>query len=376
MKTLVEASSAYTVGAGIGRYARNVLDHLLREGTGHQWVLSHTRPDAGEPVYWHAPGGPNVREIPLPVTRRNADRLWHRLRIPLDLQLLAGRADVLYSPDFMAPPAARVPRMITVHDLAFMTHPEYTTAGLSRFLTDVVPRQIIAARKVAVVSESVKADLVNVLGVPEEKIVVARNGVNERFFGARPLDEVRRAALGLPARYFLMVGTIEPRKNHLNTLRAFERSGVGKDMPLVLAGRPGWAYEAALEKANELAGRGIVRLLDYVPEPDLPGLYAGAQAVLYPSITEGFGLPIIEAFATGSPVLTGTAPALKEVGGRHAAFADPLDIDELASRIRELADGDPSDLAARASRQAWAFTFSWPETGAIILETLTRLAES
>ena len=376
MKTLIEASSAYTVAAGIGRYARNVLECLICEGGDNQWVLSHTRPERDEAVYWRTPDNANVREVSLPLTRRNADRMWHRLRIPLDLQLIAGRADLLYSPDFMAPPTVRVPRMITVHDLAFMTHPQYTTAGLTNFLSTVVPRQIHGAGKVAVVTEAVKLDLMDILGVPEDKIVVARNGVDERFFSAQPLDASRRSELGMPERYFLMVGTIEPRKNHLNTLRAFEQSGVGRDIPLLLVGKPGWAYEAAMEKATELSARGIVKLMDYVPEQDLTGLYAGAHAVLYPSVTEGFGLPIIEAFATGSPVLTGTAPALREVGGPEARYADPLDVEALSAGIRELAESDPANQASRQSRQVWARTFSWKTTGRIVLDTLTELAGS
>ena len=374
MKTLVEATSAYTVGAGVGRYARNVLDVVLQEGAEHQWTLVHARQDRGAPLYWDPPTGPHVRARALPVTRRNADRLWHRLRVPLDVQLLTGRGDVLYSPDFMAPPAIGVPRMITVHDIAFLTHPAYTTQGLRDFLSAVVPREIRSAARVAVVSEAVRIDLIEVLGVPSEKIVVARNGVDRRFLEARPLAAERRQSFGIPDRYLLMVGTIEPRKNHLNTLLAFERSGVGKEIPLILAGRPGWAFEEALEKAHELAARGIVKLLDYVPEQDLPGLYAGAHAVLYPSITEGFGLPIVEALATGTAVLTGTAPALREVGGAFARYADPLNIDELVEHLLALAAADDGSEVEQEARRAWARTFSWEETGATVLRTLEELA--
>lgn len=374
MKTLVDASSAYIVAAGIGRYSRNVLEHLIRNGDQHEWVLAHTRPAKGDREYWKTPDATNVRDVGIPISRRNADRLWHRLRLPIDLRLFAGRGDVLYSPDFMAPPTAGMPRMITVHDLAFMTHPDYTTPGMRSFLDGVVPRQVRDATRIAVVSEATGHDLVDLLQVPEEKIVLARNGVDERFFTAEHLDQERRVALGVPNRYFLMVGTIEPRKNHLNTLKAFERSGVGDSMPLLIAGRPGWAYEAALEKAKELSSRGIVRLLDYVPENDLPGLYAGAQALLYPSIAEGFGLPIIEAFATGTAVLTGNAPALREVGGAQALYAEPLDIEELTERIVQMADLDMDDHEARDARRRWARQFTWSETGDRVLQALTGLA--
>lgn len=374
MRTLIEASSAYNVGAGIGRYARNVLGYLIEQGQDDSWVLVRARQVLDEPVYWQTPAGENVRDKRLPFTRRNADRVWHRLRLPIDLRFFAGRGDVLYSPEFMAPPATRMPRMITVHDLAFLTHPDYTTPALRQFLGDVVPRQVAQAERIAVVSEAVGWDLIERLQIAEDRVVVARNGVEGRFFDAVPLDSYRRRALGIPDRYFLMVGTIEPRKNHLKTLRAFELAGVGKDMPLLLAGRPGWAYEATLEKVRELQARGLVKMLHYVPEDDLPGLYAGAQAVLYPSVTEGFGIPVIEALATGRPVLTGTAPALREVGGHQASYADPLDLEELTDRIRELASSTGEDSRVRAARRAWARQFSWDAPGRVVLDSLREIA--
>lgn len=374
MKTLIEASSAYNVGAGIGRYARNILGHLIENGRDDVWVLSRARQAQGEPIYWQTPDGANVRDVTLPFTRRNADRMWHRLRLPMDLRVFAGRGDVLYSPEFMAPPTARMPRMITVHDLAFITHPEYTTEALRAFLSGVVPTQVERAQRVAVVSEAVKHDLIEHLNVAEDKIIVARNGVDHRFFQARPLDPARRSTLGIPDHYFLMVGTIEPRKNHVNTFRAFEQSGVGIEMPLVLAGRPGWAYEAALKKANELESRGLVKLLDYVHDDDLPGLYAGADAFLYPSITEGFGIPIIEALATGTPVLTGTAAALREVGGDQAWYADPLDIEALSARMQQIAEIGRGNSSVREARRAWARQFSWSDTGGLVMKSLQELA--
>lgn len=375
MRTLIEASSAYNVGAGIGRYARNVLGYLVEHGQDDDtWVLSRARQVQDELVYWETPDGIHVRDVRLPFTRRNADRMWHRLRLPVDLRLFAGRGDVLYSPEFMAPPTARMPRMITVHDLAFITHPEYTTEALRAFLGEVVPRQVEQARRIAVVSEAGRRDLIEQLRVPEEKVVVARNGVDQRFLDATPLGRDRRAALGVPDRYFLMVGTIEPRKNHLNTLRAFERAGVAEDMPLLLAGRPGWAYDAALEKARDMQSRGFVKMLDYVPEVDLPGLYAGAQAVLYPSVTEGFGIPVIEALAAGRPVLTGNAAALREVGGDQARYADPLDLEELTAQIRALAEPGAEGPDVSEVRRAWARRFSWDKTGRIVLDSLREIA--
>lgn len=370
MQTLIEASAAFTQFAGIGRYARNIISRLVAIDDTDRWTLVTTRPNPDIPF------GPEIcgrtRLVRLPFDRRNADRLWFRLRLPVDVRLFAGRADVVYSPDFTAPPMFGVPRMITVHDLAFLTHPETTTEPLRRYLEDVVPRETARADHVAVVSEATRDDVVRLLGVPVEKVVVARNGVDRRFFEARPPTEIERTRLGLPERYVLMVGTIEPRKNHLNAMRAYELSGLGPNIPLVLIGRPGWGYEKALAEAQRLAGRGVVVMPSYMPDADLPAVYAGATALLYPSWTEGFGLPIAEALAAGTPVITGTAPALREVGGKHAHYAGPADVEGLAALIRSAPDLDRGS-GARRLRQEWARQFSWDSSTSTVYESLRAM---
>lgn len=374
MRTLIEASAAFDQGAGIGRYSRNIISRLLALPGDQTWTLLRAPEEHGnDPRYFSPPGRPGVKMVTLPFNRRNADRIWHRLDLPLDARIFAGGADVIYSPDFTAPPMARVPRMITVHDLAFLTHPDTTTDALRRYLERVVPRQVERADRVAVVSEATKAAVKELLSVPEEKIVLARNAVDQRFRDATPLPGEDRQRLGLPDRYLLMLGTIEPRKNHLNALRALEASGVGRDVPLVVAGRPGWGYEEALALAEELQQKGMVRLLSYVPESDLPGLIAGATAMLYPSWTEGFGLPVVEALATGIPVITGTAPALREVGGPYARYADPANIDAIARHIQDVVEQDSTD-DERQQRREWTDQFSWDSSTASVFDSLHRLA--
>lgn len=373
MRTLIEASAGFDQGAGIGRYARNIVSRLIDVGADDEsWVLLRAPAERGKPPLLDVPVSPNIRAVTLPFSRRNADRIWFRARVPLDVRLFGRGADVVYSPDFTAPPVFGVPRMVTVHDLAFLTHPRHTTDALRRYLEDVVPRQVAVADKVVVVSNATREDVIRLLGVSEHKIVVARNGVDDRFYRARSLTEHARERLGLPKRYLLMVGTIEPRKNHVNTLRAFEHSGVGKDFPLVISGRPGWGYEPAMAEAERLAGHGLVHVPAYVPDVDLPSLYAGATALLYPSWTEGFGLPIAEALAAGIPVITGTAPALREVGGDEALYAEPDDIDGLAEKIRRVVESVSTD-ADRERRRTWTRQFSWDSSTFTVLENLRML---
>jgi glycosyltransferase involved in cell wall biosynthesis len=373
VKTLVEASAAFGQGAGIGRYARNIITRLVDASDDDDWVLVCAPLEKSTTSYFDPGRSGRVKVVTLPFSRRNADRLWFRLRAPIDIRLLGGRGDAVYSPDFTAPPMVGVPRLITVHDLAFMTHPGHTTEALRRYLEDVVPREVARADKVAVVSHATRKDVVRLLGVPEDKVDVVPNGVDDRFYRAAPLDRAARTRLGLPERYLLMVGTIEPRKNHMNAMRALERSRVGNHLPLVIAGRTGWAYEETIAEARRLANRGLVHLLDYFPDEDLPGLYAGAKAVLYPSWTEGFGLPVVEALASGVPVVTGTAPALREVGGDEALYVDPDDVGGLAERIREVAEQE-SSYDDRARRQQWTRRFSWDSSTSIVLECLRDLS--
>jgi glycosyltransferase involved in cell wall biosynthesis len=376
MKTLIEASAAFDQGAGIGRYSRNIVSRLLAMPGDDRWMLLRAPEQMrGSTSFFDERLPDTARVITLPLSRRNADRLWFRLRLPLDARLFAGGADVVYSPDFTAPPMAGVPRMVTVHDLAFLTHPDKTTDALRRYLEKVVPRQVEQADKVAVVSYATREDVRGLLGVPAHKIVVARNAVDERFYRARPLGEHERNRLGIPDRYLLMVGTVEPRKNHLGALRALEASGAGEDVPLVIAGKPGWGFEEAMSVAEGMYERGLVRLPNYVPDVDLPGLVAGATAMLYPSWTEGFGLPIAEAMATGIPVITGTAPALREVGGDLALYAHPEDVDGLAEHIRTVV-GQPSTDSERRARREWTRQFSWDSSTTIVLESLREIAHT
>lgn len=372
MRILVEASAAYNQGAGIGRYSRNILQRLIPLGSTDTFTLLRA-PEDRLVSRFDESAWPNARLKTLPFNRRNADRLWHRLQMPLDARLFSGRADVVYSPDFTAPPALGVPRIITVHDLAFLTHPEHTTNALRSYLETVVPRQIKQAELVVAVSYATAEDLQRYYGVRSDKIVVARNAVDERFYGAEAASDDRKARLKLPERYFVMLGTIEPRKNHALALDAIERSGIGTTSPLVIVGRPGWGHESIMQRIGALQTRGLVRHLPDVEDRDLPSIIAGSQAMVYPSWTEGFGLPVLEAMATGTPVITSTAPALMEVGGAFAAYVDPADVDALADLLSNLAEAQ-IDPMSRNERINWTRQFSWDSSTSTVYDAIAKIS--
>lgn len=372
MRVLVEASAAYNQGAGIGRYSRNILQRLIPLAETSRFTLMRAPEDRSISRFDASPW-PNARLRTLPFDRRDADRIWFRLRAPIDARLFAGTADVVYSPDFTAPPMWRVPRMITVHDLAFLTHPHHTTDALRRYLESVVPRQVESADLIAMVSNATAEDVQRYYGVPDSKIVLARNAVDESFYGARLLTPAEKQRLHLPERYFVMLGTIEPRKNHSLALDAIQRSGVGKSAPLVIIGRPGWGHESIMERIRELQRQGVVIHLQNITDEELPAIVASSHAMVYPSWTEGFGLPVAEAMATGVPVITSTAPALREVGGDLAMYVDPQDADTLAEHLRAMAETTVGHNA-REARISWTRQFSWDFSTSTVYDALQKIS--
>jgi glycosyltransferase involved in cell wall biosynthesis len=371
MRLLVDDSAAFNQGAGIGRYARNVLPAAVRRLPSARVTLWYAPSGPGPAPFGQATSDgfrgmatPRIRRSPL--SRRRMDQLWFRARMPLPVQVLAGPADLIYSPDFTAPPSGRTPRVVTVHDLAFIVRPESAPAALRRYLSAVVPRQIEGAARVVAVSEATRRDLIERLGADPARIALVPNGVEDRFFAPSPLAEATRARLGVPADYLLTVGTLEPRKNHQQLFRAIELLDGRAELPLVVAGRPGWDFEPILRAAEPLRRRGRIILLDYVPDAELPGLYAGAAAVVYPSWYEGFGLPVVEALAAGVPVVASDVPALVEVAGNSAILVDPGRPEAIAEAIeRSLGPEQRSDAECERRRRQ-ARRYSWDASGEIL----------
>lgn len=378
LRLAVDDSAAFNQGAGIGRYARNLVPattKLLADVDVNLWYAP-VRPGAAEfdeatLAAFAGQPPPGVRRGPL--SRRRMDQLWFRARVPMPFRVVAGRADLVYSPDFTAPPDLRTPRIVTVHDLAFLLRPEFAPGPLRHYLSSVVPRQVKGAARIIAVSETTARDLQERLKVVPSRISVVPNGVDDRFFAAQPLNAVERTSLGVPSDYLLTVGTLEPRKNHLTLLAALDRLSSGSTLPLVVAGRKGWDYEPILKAMDPLRQRGRVVLLDYVSDAVLPSLYAGAAAVIYPSWYEGFGLPVLEAMATGIPVVASDVPALREVGADSVLFASPSSAEGIAGAIEQALSSDHHHDSMTEKRRARARQFRWSSSGSILARVITDL---
>jgi glycosyltransferase involved in cell wall biosynthesis len=286
--------------------------------------------------------------------------LWEQLAQPWVLRRI--EADLVHGPAFVAPLLAPCPAVVTIHDLSFIRFPAMFRPGNRFYLTVLTRLSAQRARRLIAVSAHTAAETMRLLGVEPQRIDVVYHGVDPAF---RPLpaEEVTafRQQQGLPERFVLFVGTLEPRKNLVRLVEAFARVRDGHTR-LVLAGGKGWLYEDLLARIEALNLSKQVIFAGYVPGDVLPWWYNAAVALVYPSLYEGFGFPVIEAQACGTPVLTSNVSSLPEAAGDAAVMVDPYDVEALAAGLHRLLTDGALRQELRGRGLAHAQQFSWPRT--------------
>jgi glycosyltransferase involved in cell wall biosynthesis len=286
---------------------------------------------------------------------------WEQLIAPALLRL--SRADVYHGVLNVAPLFCPIPSIITIHDLSFISFPQTFRPHNRAYLSWSTRVSARRASRILAVSEATKQEIVRLLGIAPERIVVTHNACDARFAPPDPatLEAFRRRA-GLPERFILFLGTLEPRKNLPMLLEAYARIAGSTDAPLIIGGGKGWLYEPIFAKAEALNLGDRVRFVGYIDEQEKPLWYGAATVFAFPSLYEGFGIPPLEAMACGTPVVTSTSSSLPEVVGEAGLTVEPADADALgAALLRLLADAELRDeLRQRGLRQARRF--SWRET--------------
>lgn len=358
---LVSFGASYR-NAGVSRFTYALLDGLshLEQDQAYTAFINGSETDAASATSLAHAG--HMRLLPTRwATGRPEQRIaWEQIALPL--QLRRERMDVFHSPVNVLPERLPCASVVTVHDLAFERFPQYFRPTRRLYQHTFTRRSVHAATLVVAVSQSTKRDVVERFAVPEERVRVIHPAIDTDF---RPVDDDRtlaafRARHGLPDRYILFLGTLEPRKNLLTLIEAYARlRQETADAPqLILAGGQGWYYQAVLERIQMLQLEQYITLAGYVAREEQPLWYAGAELFVYPSIYEGFGLPIAEALACGTPTITSNVSSMPEAGGTVALQVAPEDSVHLAHAMRRMLADTSVRQRTRVEGPRWTSRFS------------------
>lgn len=347
MRVVLDGTPLLGQRTGVGRYVEGLVAGLTALAEPPLLGLagfsrSGSRPVAGAP--WLGPRVP----------ARLLQAMWRRGPVP-PIEWLVGPAAVFHATNFWLPPLRRTAGVVTVHDLSFLLHADTVTPAVLRY-RDQVPSAVVRAGAVLTVSEAIRAEVVEHLGVPAERVHAVPLGVGPEWAAAAPPDLATRSSLGLPTDYLLYVGTLEPRKGLptlMDVLRLLQSRGLDVP-PLVLAGPAGWGPPV---DESGLAPGSVLRL-GWVDDGQLRRVVAGATALVLPSRYEGFGLPPLEAFACGTPVVASDLPVLREVSGPLASYAPVGDVAAFAEAVLQVLDDDGGSDARQARRDR-AAGFTW-----------------
>ncbi|MGC9468855.1 MAG: glycosyltransferase family 4 protein [Anaerolineae bacterium] len=343
--------------AGISVYIDSLLQHLGLEADGLRFQV----------LVGGGPGGADLSHLGFPALRsRYATHspsrriLWEQTVLPGLLRRLG--ADLLHAPAFVGPLASGCPQVITVHDLSFLRYPQFFRPANRLYLRTMTGVACRRAAAVIAVSEFTGKEVAELLRVPVSRIHPIYHGVAPRF---RPLprtdvDEFRRRQ-GLPERFVLFMGTLEPRKNLIQLVRAF-RKLKDPDLHLILAGAQGWFYEEIFSEVEELGLADRVHFPGFVPAEDQPFWYNAADAFAYVSVYEGFGMPVLESLACGVPAVTSSTSSMPEAGGLGALLVPPDNVDAIAEAIDRILSDEALHGELREKGLVHAAGHSWDKT--------------
>ena len=368
----IDASRATSSApTGTETYSRELIRALLALDCQNRYRL-YTRDQVARDFFSSSPNV-EIRAMPFP-------RLWTHLR--LSFEMLTRPPDVLLVPAHVLPPIHPRRSIVTVHDLGHLHFPEAHPTIQRVYHTWATRWNARACSHILADSEATRDDLVRFCNVAPEKISVVYPSYDARLY--QPVRdptrlEATRARFRVDRDYILTIGTIHPRKNYARLIEAFGKLETAKrpagirDLRLVIVGKRGWLYKDIFALAERLNLQSLISFLDYVPADDLPALISGARLFAFPSLHEGFGLPVLEAQACGVPVVTSMTSSLPEAAGDGALFVDPCDVDALAAAMQRLLDDDAlrSKIVANGFRNIQRF--SWEQGARQVLGVINGL---
>jgi glycosyltransferase involved in cell wall biosynthesis len=359
----IDASRSYAEPmTGTERYSRRIVEQLIRLLPDDHHLRLYFRESPPD----HAELGRAEQRV-LP-----ARRFWthHRLRS----ELKRYPVDLLFVPSHVLPLGYAGKSVVTVHDLGYLHEPDAHTRS-SRMQLDLTTRwNARQASHIVAISHATRDDLIKRYGADPDRVTVIHHGIDAGFSPVHPevLEQFRQRRQ-LPERFILYLGTVQPRKNLQRLISAFEQIALDDtDVELIIAGKTGWKSGPIVTRATVSGMSGRIRFEGHVPDEELPALYSAASVVALPSLYEGFGLPVLEAMACGTPVVMSNRGALPEIAGADAQIVDPLDVDSITATIRSALDVS-DDADRRESRIQHARQFTWETAGKLTADVLTSV---
>jgi Glycosyltransferase len=372
---LLSNSQNYRNG-GVSRYIRYLLTNLAQQPGDHEYTVFVNGQEVGEQLAQH----PQITYVAAPWSEKYpAARIaWEQFTLPTLIR--QRHIDILHSPVNVLP--ERLPRqcagIITLHDLAFLRYPQTLTRAKRLYHQTLTVHSIKRATMIIAVSESTKRDTHELIGIPNERIQTIYTCIDKRFTNVLNTEEVQkfRGEHGLSAGFILYLGTLEPRKNISTLIDAYARlrKEHGRTEKLVLAGGKGWLYNDIFAKVQQLGLEQEVLFPGFIADKEQPLWYQAASVFAYPSLYEGFGIPVAEALACGTPVVTSNVSSLPEAGGENALCVDPYDSGALSAALLRTLTDEALRTACRKQAPQIAQKFSAASMAEKTLATYERAA--
>ena len=340
---------------GIGVYVQYLLQYYSQQ---EHDVLSVSYPALHSP--WRKTVLPKSTHFNVPYSLATAAALMPGA--PLLNRSLEKKIDLFHATDYLIPRFSKIPVIATLHDAIMLKHPEWCNPRLRKLKNFLIKSSLKWTDRVIAISKAMVPDLVEHWGINENKISVVHQGIADKWLEKIAIEEKNKVLdkFNLKENFLFSVGTLQPRKNFLRIIQAYELlpKEIQQEHKLVLVGKDGWQSTDIRQKMMRMSAENKIAWLQYVTQEELRALYQSAQLLLFPSLSEGFGNPILEAFASGIPVITSNTTSLPEIAGDAAYFVDPCSVEEIRDSIMVFLDNPAlcAELVRRGNERVKQFT--------------------
>jgi glycosyltransferase involved in cell wall biosynthesis len=355
---------------GIGWFTRQTLERMVHNHPEHEFIFFFDRPYDSSFVF-----GPNVTPVVVSPQARHPILfyIWFEWRLPSLLKKY--KADVFLSPDGYLSLSTNVPTCLVIHDLAFEHYPEHLVGSHKIYWRYYSPRFAQKAKRIATVSTYSKQDICELYHIPSDKIDVVYNGAHDEY---KPLDWNEREAVKEKyadgCEYFVFAGALHPRKNIVHLLKAFIafKKRQRSNMKLVIVGRLAWKYEEVVAMQQSMPFRDDVKWVGYMNVDELSKVMGGAYALVYPSLFEGFGIPILEALKCNVPTIVSNTSSMPEVAGDAGILVDPTDVEDIANKMQQVYKDEALRAKLISNAQEQVKKFSWEQSAERLWDCLMK----